>query len=221
MLRLPLYVFVGLEVALVALLMLPIKPVRNLAISTVGLFKSPGGGTLVSTVYAAALGILCANSLFELRSKTNAVRAGAQQSVSQSFIDERDIYNLRETVFLTGSGLLLVGVLRVLHATMRSLERAELSNDALQRQAKNVQTEYLRLQKEAQAQESKEVDVKPGEKSVVEQLRTENEKLQSKMEEAWKSGLEFRRLLEENEDLKAQLRAIDRSTSFSGDKKRS
>lgn len=243
MLLVPMLAALAGQLLVVALLTVPFGPTRKAGLALAGAVKSKYGRVVARTV-AVCLVLLLASSLFSLyRQQTRVNKSSAIVGSTASLVDQVDILNDAIESSLIAYALILAILIDRLHHAMKSGDSMKVSLEMLKKQAKGMETEYLRLTKEHSGN-SKDGEVDPQLerekllKATIADLRASIESLKAEVDLKAKESkaseasvwalkkqcqgiqLECDKLLDDNGRLKAQLSVLDREYTRSEDKKR-
>eukprot|EP00270_Netrium_digitus_P011162 TRINITY_DN3531_c0_g1_i1.p1 TRINITY_DN3531_c0_g1~~TRINITY_DN3531_c0_g1_i1.p1 ORF type:complete len:245 (+),score=51.26 TRINITY_DN3531_c0_g1_i1:210-944(+) len=243
MLIVPLFILLGLELVFGLLMLVPLSPIRRFGLASVGFFKGTVGSVAVKTL-AIVLSIVLGFSLFSIRrSASQASSTITMVGAARALEDRYELMKDALEAALIAFSLVLGLFVERLHEALKSGDHMKLNIEVLKKQAKGLENEYMRLKKEKEGGDSsnEENGQEAREKSLkarIEELKSENEKIQAELEAKVKEvktaeasvgaikkqtdglRLEFDRLIDENDNLRAQLAVFDRQYSRSEDKKR-
>mmetsp|Transcript_10361 Transcript_10361/g.12120 ORF Transcript_10361/g.12120 Transcript_10361/m.12120 type:complete len:227 (+) Transcript_10361:144-824(+) len=224
MLATPLYLLGSVEVGVLSLLLAPVKPLNAIGISICGMALS-SVGTIVSATLAVFLLAFLGFALLELSRVPVVAVTGFESSNS---------YASQVVALSAGMDLVIGLVLVKLSAALASLEKLQTSHGALKKQAENLSTEYKRLMEEAEGKpkpKETKADAEPkkvkessassgDDKAKIErELKTANATIAAMKKQAEGLSTEYGRLQGENEDLKDQLKDMDKKSAHREAKK--
>jgi gas vesicle protein/NADH:ubiquinone oxidoreductase subunit 6 (subunit J) len=235
MLLLPSILLLLLQVIVSILLVVPVPAIRSAGLGIVGVFQIPRAAAVVRTLFGALV-VLLISSIASIQSLlVRAAKAEARQ-IGDSLRVESALYNEFLQAFVTGASLLLVLLDHAIYVAIKEGDRLRVSHDALQRQAKNAGTEFLKLHEKSSSQVDSSARLKLQEDKAkelqqqVDSLKETISSLQAELEvrakdkqvaetamknaEALKRqadgvAQEYDRLLEENDKLRSLLGRVD------------
>ncbi|KAG6551325.1 hypothetical protein Mapa_007111 [Marchantia paleacea] len=224
-----------IESCLALLLVSRIKPLVKTACLIVDISKTTKGSA-VSKTLAATLFVLLASSIATF---VKARQHMLEHHGSEVHGSPAEFFMMRTAELesaLSGFILLLALMINRVHFFLREASGLKLSLEVVKKQSKTAQSEYLRLQQE-QRVEGQTLSELKGLKDIVEDMREKVEKMQVDVQIKEKEvraaeasvlairrqtegiRLEYERLVDDNENLRNQLAALDRSRSRSEVKK--
>lgn len=241
----PLALLLGLEAGVLLLLVAPVTVVRKGGLAVVG-FCGRTAGSLVAKTLGFALAVLLVFSLLSIRRLRQRVLQASPFAAGGGGVsaDRHELLEeMLEASMMAYSLLLALGI-QALHSTMRERDSCRVSVAVLKKQAKGLETEYLRLSKEsadgAQGGGGAAGDEREkGLRARIDELRGENENLRDEAAARAKDAknaeasvqaikkqteglrIEFDRLLDENDSLREQLSSFDSKYSKTDAKKKS
>ncbi|CAI7734673.1 unnamed protein product [Closterium sp. NIES-53] len=237
MLTPPLLALLAAETILALLFAVPWRPVRRIPVMLVGFFKGAAMRVVVSTVAALLLVLLLVGGaqLWQLQQRlSDPTAAGmfASGAGGGGFHEARvELLQAAVQEMLLGYGLLLGLVIGQLAGSIREGEVAALSIATLKKQAQGLQDEYMRLANERSGERGVEEEAVKKARGLKDSIARLEKDIRHKEEEVetWQGRtraaetnvaairkqteglqLEYDRLLDENESLRAQLAVFDR-----------
>eukprot|EP00897_Mesotaenium_endlicherianum_P004926 jgi/Mesen1/4461/ME000227S03475 len=242
MLLIPLCVLLSIEVFILLLCLAPVSILRKAGMAAANMFKGTVGSVVARTL-AGSLVVLLIFSVYNIqqvkrRLATSLSNYGAN---SNNAADQHELLGSILEASMIAYSLVSALVIQQLHNYMRSSDLLKINVSMLKKQAKGLETEYLRLQ--SQSTDGGTTNSSNSQSAVlkerIDELKSDNERLQEEAEAKAKEAktaqanvqaikkqteglrIEFDRLLDDNDSLRAQLAQFDTKYSKSDDKKRS
>eukprot|EP00475_Leptophrys_vorax_P013877 TRINITY_DN20224_c0_g1_i2.p2 TRINITY_DN20224_c0_g1~~TRINITY_DN20224_c0_g1_i2.p2 ORF type:complete len:246 (-),score=17.89 TRINITY_DN20224_c0_g1_i2:293-1030(-) len=235
MLTPPLLALLGVESVFALLLIIPVRPIRRIPIFLLSSFKSAALRIVAATVGVLLLVLLAVGlvHLWQLQSRLNDPTVAFASAAGNIPFHEAKLEMLTAVVqtLLLAFSLMLGLLLPQLAESLRQNELGELSLATLKKQAKGLQDEYMRLANERTGEKDLEEEAVMRIRKLKETIgRMEKEAADTQSEiDKWQGRtraaetnvaairkqteglqLEYDRLLDENESLRAQLAVFDR-----------
>ncbi|GAQ89188.1 hypothetical protein KFL_004950070 [Klebsormidium nitens] len=235
MLLLPSIVLLSLQVVVSILLVIPVPAVRRLGLAVVGFFHIPRAAAVVRTIFGALV-VFLLSSIASIQGLLVKAAKAEALNTGDSLRTESALYSEYLQAFITGASLLLVLLDHAVYAAVTEGDKLRVSHDALQRQAKNAGTEYLKLHEKSSGQVDYSAKL-AAEEAKVKELRQQTDilretvtTLQQELEDRRKDkqitetavknaealkrqadgvAQEYDRLLEENDKLRSLLGRVD------------